>query len=234
MPVLKLLLQTEYSLFTMIEPYLTADGSTTLFSKRFGAHYHSLHGAILESQHIFITAGLQQTEGNPINLLEVGLGTGLNAALTAAYALEKGINVNYWALELYPLSTQDMGLLNYSNVLSNSVGSLWESIGVAPWETDYQIFENFRITKLNTDFTQWQPQNSYNLIYFDAFAPNDQPNMWQKHLFGKLFSALEPNGILVTYCVKGEVKNMLRQVGFNIERLAGPPGKKHMLRATKF
>ncbi len=215
------------------KPFTTADGSSTLLSTQYNAHYHSLHGAITESMHIFIETGLMKIRENCISIIEVGFGTGLNAALTAQRAREMGVRVVYHTLELHPLSADEYQQLNYSTVLPNETATDWEKICSAEWDLPTNISENFTIKKINADFTLWKPDAKYHLIYFDAFAPDDQPEMWSTEQFEKLFNALHPNGMLVTYSVKGIVKKALTEVGFNLERLDGPPGKKHMLRATK-
>ena len=183
--------------------------------------------------HIFIDAGLSSLNSNEITVLEVGLGTALNCALTAQWALASGAAVNYHALELHPLTSEELGLLNYSNSLGENASALWNQICQAPWDEEVRINKNFSLLKQKSDFTQWQPNHKYNLVYFDAFAPDDQPEMWTDKQFSKIYSSMEPHGVLVTYSAKGIVKRTLTSVGFAIERLAGPPGKKHMLRATK-
>lgn len=213
--------------------YTTADGSSTLFSSRFGAHYHSLNGAVTESEHIFIGAGFNELSLKEINILEVGFGTGLNSALTASRSNLKGILVNYSALDLFPLPQNVYELLNYGMVLPAKTADYWRRICDAPWNQNVELFSSFAIRKLNVDFTTWKPDKKFHLVYFDAFAPNDQPEMWQEQQFLKLFNAMYPDGILVTYCVKGIVKKALTNAGFAIERLSGPPGKRHMLRARK-
>lgn len=211
----------------------TSDGSSTLCSAKFGAHYHSLNGAVTESEHIFINAGLRALDLKEISILEVGFGTGLNVALSANYAKIHGISIDYCSLELFPLTAKDYGLLNYSNVLQPQVAELWETICELPWNERTMVFDGFSVEKMNVDFTSWNPTHKYHLVYFDAFAPNDQPEMWEEKQFQKLFNAMHPNAILVTYCVKGIVKNALSNAGFCLERLPGPPGKRHMLRAKK-
>ncbi len=213
--------------------HITADGSSTLFSERFGAHYHSLHGAMAESQHVFIGSGLHALNKRVVKVLEVGFGTGLNVALTAYEAISKSLIVEYHSLELYPLQDYDYESLNYEEVLTYDTAILWRQICQLPWNEIHSLFDGFTLHKEVCDFTKWKPINQYNLIFFDAFAPNDQPEMWERDQFVKLFSALESGGCLVTYCVKGTVKEALRQVGFRLERLPGPPGKKHILRAWK-
>lgn len=213
--------------------YPTADGSTTLLSEKFGAHYHSLHGAVTESLHIFVEAGLMASTKQQLSVLEVGFGTGLNAALTAQRSQIEGFVVTYHALELYPLSMSEYQMLNYAQQLNPIAASLWQSIINAQWDCEVPINESFIIKKINADFTQWLPSRSYDLVFFDAFAPDDQPEMWGVPQFKKLYDALTDKGILVTYSVKGVVKRALSEVGFLLERLPGPPGKNHMLRAVK-
>jgi len=213
--------------------YTTADGSSTLLSAQYGAHYHSLHGAVSESMHIFVEAGLMALCQKQVTILEVGFGTGLNAALTAQRGREVGVDVVYHTLELHPLSKEEYMLLNYSQKLPAQAAALWLSACNAPWGEDFTVEDGFTIRKINEDFTQWQPTVQYNLVYFDAFAPDDQPEMWSAEQFQKIFDAMAAGGVLVTYSVKGTVKRTLRDVGFELERLQGPPGKKHMLRAYK-
>jgi tRNA U34 5-methylaminomethyl-2-thiouridine-forming methyltransferase MnmC len=213
--------------------FATADGSSTLCSARFGAHYHSLHGAITESEHVFINAGLKTINTNQIDILEVGFGTGLNAALTASYAMDNGLKISYTSLELFPLSSAEYNLLNFPTVLPSQAADLWRTICSAPWDQENRINDGFLVEKLKVDFTKWIPNKKFNLVYFDAFAPNDQPEMWEEMQFIKIYDSMHPNAILVTYCVKGIVKNALTSAGFSLERLPGPPGKRHMLRARK-
>ena len=214
---------------------LTADGSHTLFSEIHGAYYHSMNGALTESQHIFINSGFKHLSGalNQISILEIGLGTGLNAALTASESLISGVETLYTALELYPITEQQIKDLNYSQILNPEVAECWSRIMLAEWNSSIEINQTFRICKVNEDFTKWIPVENFSLIYFDAFAPDDQPEMWSVEMFQKLYSSLSIGGILVTYSSKGIVKQALRAAGFRVERLAGPPGKRHILRAVK-
>jgi tRNA U34 5-methylaminomethyl-2-thiouridine-forming methyltransferase MnmC len=211
----------------------TADGTSTLLSAQYGAHYHSLHGALTESLHIYIEAGLMASPKKSVSVLEVGFGTGLNAALTAQRATIAGFSVTYHSLELHPLSGNEYELLNYAKQLPAEAATLWQLICNAEWGRDSRINEFFTIRKINADFTQWVPLCNYDIVYFDAFAPDDQPEMWSVEQFQKIYDAMPNRGILVTYSVKGVVKRTLAQVGFTLERLVGPPGKKHMLRAFK-
>lgn len=214
---------------------ITADGSHTLFSEIHGAYYHSLNGALTESQHIFINSGFKHLSDKlkQISILEVGLGTGLNAVLTANESLLSGVETFYTAIELYPITEQQIKDLNYSKILNPEVAECWSRIMLTEWNSSVEINQSFRICKVNEDFTKWIPTKSFNLIYFDAFAPDDQPEMWSVEMFQKLYDSLSSGGILVTYSSKGIVKQALRAAGFKVGRLAGPPGKRHILRAVK-
>jgi tRNA U34 5-methylaminomethyl-2-thiouridine-forming methyltransferase MnmC len=214
-------------------PYLTADGSSTLRSLQFGAHYHSINGALTESEHIFIKYGLKALPFKKIDILEVGFGTGLNAALTAAVVKSKTLEGSYHGLELFPLTEEEYAMLNYGSILPEETSALWKLLCSMPWNQTKDLLPGFTILKQQCDFTKWHPKNRYHLIYFDAFAPDDQPEMWQTERFRMLYKSLHNGGLLVTYSVKGIVKNALKDAGFTLDRLQGPPGKRHMLRAWK-
>lgn len=194
-----------------------------------------MNGALTESQHIFINSGFKHLSGalKQISILEIGLGTGLNAALTASESLISGVETLYTGLELYPITEKQIKDLNYSQILNPEVAECWSRIMLAEWNSSIEINQTFRICKVNEDFTKWIPVENFSLIYFDAFAPDDQPEMWSVEMFQKLFSSLSVGGVLVTYSSKGIVKQALRAAGFRVERLAGPPGKRHILRAVK-
>lgn len=213
----------------------TADGSSTLYSERYNATYHSVNGALTESMHVFVKSGFESLLPNhqTIDILEVGLGTCLNAALTACEAKVYGVKVNYTGIEFYPPTIEVLNSTGYPAVLENEFAELWGKIVAAPAGAPVQISAWVSVTKLYVDFISWIPNSRYDLVYFDAFAPDDQPEMWSIDNFRKLFDALRPTGALVTYSAKGMVKQNLRQVGFNVERLPGPPGKRHMIRAWK-
>lgn len=217
------------------KPHLTADGSHTLYSEIYGAYYHSINGALTESQHIFIDSGFKSCSMKlkQISVLEIGLGTGLNAALTANESMLTDVYTLYTAIEFYPISDQQIKDLNYKNILEFKVAEYWDKIMFAEWDQFIEINRKFRICKVNADFTRWIPNVSFDVIYFDAFAPDDQPEMWTVDMFQKLYNSLNAGGILVTYSSKGIVKQALRTAGFKVERLAGPPGKRHILRALK-
>lgn len=211
----------------------TSDGSNTLYSERYKAHYHSLNGALQESLHIFIRNGFEYLELNEITLLEVGFGTGLNAALTASKACELNRKTNYFGVELFPLEESILSKIDYESVISGNESDLWKKINAAEWGKEELIAKQFSITKLHTDICKVHFINYFDLIYFDAFAPEDQPELWGIEIFEKLFRATNQGGVLVTYCSKGIVKQALRNVGYKVERLSGPPGKRHILRAIK-
>jgi tRNA U34 5-methylaminomethyl-2-thiouridine-forming methyltransferase MnmC len=212
-------------------PAITSDGFTTLRSSRFNTLYHSSFGARTESEVVFIGAGLKAITAKHVSILEVGLGTGLNAALAAEYANTNGISISYQAIELYPLQAFEYDTLNYKELLSPYASKCWKTLCNAPWEEEIRITDSFTITKIHANFVEWTPNHRYHVVFFDAFAPNDQPEMWTHEMFSKLHSAMHPGGVLSTYCVKGLVKNALTLAGFSIERLPGPPGKRHILRA---
>lgn len=216
-----------------LETHLTSDGSSTLYSHLHKAHYHSLNGAFQESKHIFIENGFDSINLQEPIILEVGLGTGLNAALTAYYALMEKRKVVYKGVDLYPIDEETIRKLNYSTFLPDTIGVIWEQIVFANWNSTIPINEYFTLTKTCSDFTQIILNDKFDIVYFDAFAPEDQPEMWTFDIFQKLYNAMSINGIIATYCSKGIVKQALRQAGFTVTRLAGPPGKRHMIRATK-
>lgn len=213
----------------------TADGSSTLYSERFKATYHSVNGALTESMHVFIKSGFEAILQNKknVDVLEIGMGTCLNAALTGWVAQKYGVRVHYTGIELFPPTVEVLNSTGYHAVLEPECAELWEKIVAASASEPVPVSTWFTVSKLYVDFIGWNPNHIYDLVYFDAFAPDDQPEMWSIENFNKLFNALKPNGVLVTYSAKGLVKQNLRQAGFYVERLAGPPGKRHMIRAWK-
>lgn len=210
----------------------TSDGSATLFVPELDEHYHSVKGARTESQHIFIEMGMKHSTATDMHILEIGFGTGLNAFLTLLESNTANRKVHYTGLELYPLEWETVAALQYSN------DPLFEQLHIAPWEEEVNITPAFTLRKQKRDFTQFGQalDNSarYDVIYFDAFAPEKQPDMWEQPLFDHLYTLMNAEGILTTYCAKGVVRRMLQQAGFTVERLPGPPGgKREILRATK-
>jgi len=214
---------------------LTADGSHTLFIPELDEHYHSVNGAIQESTHVFINTGLKHCGKDSVNILEIGFGTGLNAFLTLLNVKDTNKIIHYTGLELYPLSKSIIEKLNYSEKCSIQDKNLYSKIHDVDWNKEVEILPNFHLSKIECDFTQFDfplLQTSFDLIYFDAFAPDKQPEMWTQEIFDSLYSITNPSGILVTYCAKGAVRRMMQQAGYKTERLPGPPGKREMLRAN--
>jgi tRNA U34 5-methylaminomethyl-2-thiouridine-forming methyltransferase MnmC len=220
--------------FRDFEPRLTDDGSLTLYSDALQESYHSINGAIQESRHVFIEAGLLGVQKTPIRVLEVGFGTGLNALLTWNEALKNNLHVEYESLEAYPVSNRLLESLHYEFEESLLPEQAFNLLHESEWNTPIELDAGvFRLTKWLQDFTTFSLQGSYDLIYFDAFSPDKQPEMWSDALFEKLYRQLTTHGMLVTYCAKGEVRRCLQRAGFRTERLPGPPGKREMLRAIK-
>ncbi|MDP4586800.1 MAG: tRNA (5-methylaminomethyl-2-thiouridine)(34)-methyltransferase MnmD [Flavobacteriales bacterium] len=207
---------------------ITGDGSPTLVNAH-GDSYKSLHGARCESTYVFIQAGLQCSiqHGGASEIFEVGFGTGLNALLTAQYANENNLKLNYTTIEAFPLADEWKGL-DYGDE------DLLSKLHQAEWEEPIAIDDNFSIIKREAQLqTLILPDNRYDVVYYDAFGPRAQPELWSLECFQKLFKAMNKAGVLVTYCVKGDVRRNMIAAGFNVERMAGPPGKRHMLRAIK-
>ena len=221
----------------------TDDGSATLFVPELNEHYHSTKGARTESQHIFIDMGLKASSATTPRILEIGFGTGLNAWLTLEEAERSRRNILYTGLELYPLEWQTIEQLGYisndeqltTTARQQPAIELFKQLHTSPWEKDVQLTPHFTLRKIETDVNKWRVENSpFNLVYFDAFAPEKQPEMWSQELFNRLYVLLDRDGILTTYCAKGVVRRMLQTAGFTVERLPGPPGgKREILRARK-
>jgi tRNA U34 5-methylaminomethyl-2-thiouridine-forming methyltransferase MnmC len=212
---------------------ITADGSHTLYLPEMDETYHSIHGAVTESMHVFIRNGLNACEKNPVNILEIGFGTGLNAWLTAIEAEKSNRETFYTAYELFPLS-EEIGSLNYPKEYGKEHAGLFSRLHQSDWGKSVQLTSFFSLKKIKEDITQTSVDSGFDLIYFDAFAPTKQPEMWTEDIFRKMFNSLSANGILVTYCAKGDVRRTLQKVGFAVEKLPGPPlGKREMLRGLK-
>ena len=212
----------------------TADGSRTLYVPELDEHYHSVKGALTESQHIFIDMGLKHCPLNAPRILEIGLGTGLNCFLTLLTAEEEKRHIHYTGIERFPLNMEVIRELDYPSLIGRGHEEDYFHIHQAPWEEDAVLSPWFTLHKIEGDFTSYTFEKGYDIIYFDAFAPEKQPEMWNQALFDGLFNVLNEGGILTTYCAKGVVRRMLQAAGFIVERLPGPPGgKREILRATK-
>ena len=213
----------------------TEDGSPTIYLPELDEHYHSVHGAIQESSHIFIKAGLRSLPAGHIRILEVGFGTGLNAFLTLLETFNNpDLSIEYFTVERYPLSTDITEQLDYPHLLAPDRADLFAALHRAPWDKPVNITPAFTLHKIEGDIATVPLPDDINLIYFDAFAPEKQPEMWDENLFRTLYRLMAAEGILTTYCAKGAVRRMLQAIGFRVERLPGPPGgKREILRATK-
>lgn len=211
----------------------TGDGSHSLISSIFQESYHSRHGAIQESRHVFIEAGLQQMAGKKdIYILEAGFGTGLNALLTRLEASRMEIHIHYTTYEAFPIVEPDWVQLNYHQLLSCEQ-VLLTSLHEVVWDKAISMDPFFTFEKRNQKMESIEEENAYELIFFDAFAPASQPELWGFEMMRKLYAALKPQGILVTYCAQGAFRRNLKEAGFQIEKIQGPPGKREMTRAIK-
>lgn len=219
-----------------IELFITKDGSHSLKIPELDETYHSSHGAIQESTHVFIKHGLNSwmntNQRKELSIFEVGFGTGLNALLTALKAKELNLKIKYHGIELYPLPNNISSRLNYAVQLSCD-SYFFKSLHVSSWEEPINISKNFTLLKTNASFNEFKTDRTYDVIYYDAFAPSKQPEMWEYSMIDKCYHMLKTNGIFVTYSAKGQLKRDLKKAGFTVESLPGPPGKFEMVRATK-
>lgn len=213
----------------------TSDGSHTIYLPELDETYHSIHGAIQEAQHVFIKAGLKFVEGNELKILEIGFGTGLNALLTLLEVTNTEKKIEYTSLEAFPLSIEDVEQLNYVSELklSDTERAYFNNLHNCAWEKLEAISPSFYLKKIEVKLWDYNSDEKFDLIYFDAFGPRVQPEMWGVDVFEKMFKCLNTNGVLVTYCAKGVVKRRLKEVGFKVESLPGPPGKREMTKAIK-
>jgi len=211
----------------------TGDGSHTLKIEELKEHYHSHKGAIQESLYVFIEKGLREfNHADHVSILEVGFGTGLNALLTSID--RKRSAVRYWSLETFPLKWEIVGQLNYPKLIKdNSVEEVFKEIHVSAWDTEVSLMDGFVFKKINSSLQEFDSDHKFDLIYYDAFAPHAQPELWEPAIWEKLFDMMNNRGVLVTYCAKGQVRRDMQAAGFTVERLEGPPGKREMIRARK-
>lgn len=225
----------------------TSDGSKTIQIEDWKEQYHSIHGAIQEANHVFLKHGLlfysetnchfnrseELQNTNPITLLEIGFGTGLNAFLTLIEAEKLGLTINYVGVEAYPVKHEEIKQLNYTKLISETHAAVFKKLHSVSWNEVHHITPAFQLEKQQKFFKDITAKNEFNIIYFDAFGARVQPDLWTEHIFKIMFSALKANGVLVTYSAKGSVRRAMQAVGFVVERLPGPPGKREMLRGTK-
>jgi len=215
-------------------PYLTADGSHSLYAPRFNQHYHSKQGAIMESEHIFINLGLLPVFNNAttreVSVFEMGLGTGLNALLAWKVADELKQRIRYTAVEAYPIPPEMAVLLNYEQAAGKSGLS---AIHDAGWGAEFTFSEFFKFQKQQVFLQDFQPADQFDVIFFDAFSPVAQPELWTKEVFSAMFSMLKNQGVLVTYSSKGVVRRAMQAAGFIVEKHPGPGYKREVVRALK-
>lgn len=214
----------------------TGDGSYTLHIQEWDEQYHSKHGAIAEALHVFIKEGLfywsDKYAFKEISIMEIGFGTGLNAFLTLLETQKHNFKIDYTGVEAFPLEASETITLNYPSILNASEDDFLK-LHDTSWEEIATISDNFKLTKNKKYFSEITAENTFNLIYFDAFGIRVQPDLWTESIFQKMFNALKPDGVLVTYAASGNARRAMQAVGFSVARLPGPPGKREMLRATK-
>lgn len=223
----------------------TEDGSSTLFIPEWNESYHSRHGAIQEAYHVFIQNGLDLLSyKNEISILEIGFGTGLNSLITLGESFQNNLKINYTGIEKYPVSESEFSILNYPkslkeihsnlNISNEELSRFYANLMHAEWEKEVQINKNFNLTKIQADFLEFNyPENTFDLVYFDAFGARVQPELWTEELFGKIYKSMKKDAVFTTYSAKGSVRRALISVGFQVEKKPGPPGKREMLVAVK-
>ncbi|NNE31696.1 MAG: tRNA (5-methylaminomethyl-2-thiouridine)(34)-methyltransferase MnmD [Winogradskyella sp.] len=223
----------------------TSDGSKTIQIEDWNEQYHSVHGAIQEANHVFLKHGLlfyfqeifKKTENlkgqESVSILEIGFGTGLNAFLTLLEAEQLNLHIDYVGVEAFPVKQEEINQLNYVSLISKAHKSQFDLLHQSTWESQHKISKYFQLEKQKIDFNQITASNQFNIIYFDAFGARVQPELWTESIFEIMYKALRSNGVLVTYSAKGSVRRAMESVGFTVERLPGPPGKREMLRAQK-
>lgn len=221
------------------ESIITADGSSSLRLPEWDEQYHSKHGALQEARHVFIKNGLKYSlqlkpEIQEMKILEMGFGTGLNALLTAIYAHQTKQKVHYVGLEAYPLAYEEAQGMNYPSLIKEEIAQkTFEQIHCLPWENPQSIGGYFTLHKKKLFFEEFRGNREFDLLYFDAFGARVQPNLWEKPVLRQMYAALAPGGVFVTYSSKGSVRRTLMELGFEVEKIPGPPGKREMLRAKK-
>lgn len=219
----------------------TADGSKTIQIEDWNEQYHSVHGAINEANHVYLKQGLHyfyselisQSSSQEIAILEIGFGTGLNAFLTLIEAESNKLNIDYVGVEAYPISTEEINALNYPELVSDDRQLDFDKLHTTKWETSVKISEYFNLKKEKKFFKEIKNISEFDVVYFDAFGPRVQPQLWTEEIFEIMYKAMKPNSVLTTYSSMGSAKRAMKSVGFEVERLDGPPNKRHMLRAIK-
>ena len=211
---------------------ITNDGSHSIFNPEINECYHSKHGAIVEAEHVFMRNGFSVVNKQNLNILEIGFGTGLNALLTSQKAKQKNISVNYHGIELYPVETTNYTQLNFCELIGIDNSELLK-LHECNWETENKIHDFFKLTKNKITLENYTSNTKFDIIYFDAFSPEKQPQLWTAEIFKNMHNLLKEDGFLVTYCAKGVVRRTLNAVGFEVISLDGPPGKRQMTIANR-
>ena len=211
---------------------ITNDGSYTIFNSSINECYHSKHGAIIEAEHVFIKNGFSYKRKNSLNILEVGFGTGLNALLTYQKAEQRQIKVNYHAIELFPVKKEVYLKLNFTDLIGLKQEELLK-LHNCKWDKENKISTYFKLIKHHTSLEKYKTKKKFDIIYFDAFSPEKQPELWKFNTFKKMHGFLKSDGFLTTYCAKGIVKRTMKEVGFDVLVLDGPPGKRQMTKCNK-
>jgi tRNA U34 5-methylaminomethyl-2-thiouridine-forming methyltransferase MnmC len=213
---------------------VTSDGSTTIHLPDWDENYHSKHGAIQEAKHVFIKNGLSLFDNKSISILEIGFGTGLNTLITLIEAKNLNLKIDYVGVEAYPISNDEVVAMNYIKELNApNESAIFETMHSSVWDQKNPLTSDFSLTKRKQFIETIEDVEVFDLIYFDAFGFRVQPELWSTAIFAKMYTALKPNGILVTYAARGVVKRSMMEVGFTVEKLEGPPGKREMFRAKK-
>jgi tRNA U34 5-methylaminomethyl-2-thiouridine-forming methyltransferase MnmC len=215
------------------EIILTSDGSHTIYVPELNEHYHSIHGAVQESALVYIKNGLGFCKSNPVNIFEVGFGTGLNTLLSVVYCRDDDRMFNYTSIEKDPLRISVINTLNHWSFAGDEGKQIFDKIHNSEWGEFEGITRNFSLKKISSDIITDKIEGKFDLIYFDAFGPDKQPDVWTPAVFDKIAGITSAGGIFVTYSAKGEVKRLLNAIGFKIEMLPGPPGKREMIRAIR-
>lgn len=214
----------------------TKDGSVTLLNKNLNVTYHSAHGAIQESRHIFINTGLHYAISRfkeDLTIVEIGFGTGLNALLTSEEAKKLPRNIHYFGIEKFPITTELAQRLNYPEMLDMKEKEEFWQLHTCEWEKEISIHRHFQFCKFNADLNDFCFEQDIHIIYFDAFAPQSSPDMWRAEVFEALYKNMVPSACLVTFCAQGNFKRTLKHIGFKLETLQGALGKREMTRAIK-
>jgi tRNA U34 5-methylaminomethyl-2-thiouridine-forming methyltransferase MnmC len=212
---------------------VTEDGSHTFYLSELDETYHSMHGALQESEHVFIHHGIRQVKKTDFRILEIGLGTGLNAILSLRESIKLRASIHYHAVEKFPLTSSEFSKLNYERYIKGVPEGFLQQVHMAPWGQEVKLISNFTIFKEKSDFRDMKPEGGFDLVYFDAFAPEKQPELWSEGVFSKIADLTNPGAILVTYSSKGVVRRALKISGFKVEKVPGPPGKWEMIRAIR-